>query len=223
MQEFLVSDMKDIKVIIFDFDETMYYSSTIRDFYINFIKKTIMTLSSKSEEETLILMKEVGFTKENKASPSFSSSCGRFGITKQQWDDYRIDNFFEIDYATAEVIDGKLLKNLSEKFPLYIVTNEIYKNLLIKAKNMNINLDFFKKLYAPSPEQLGNYFTKKQIYEEIIKNEGVKSNEVLVIGDRIKVDVNPVLELGGNGLIVKHPNEIKEFFDKHIQVKKTSK
>ena len=64
------------------------------------IESTILNLSSLTEMETDSLMKEVGFTMENKASPSFSSSCERFGIQKNAWDNYRIDNFFEINYKS---------------------------------------------------------------------------------------------------------------------------
>ena len=94
MKEYLCSNVKNVKVLVFDFDETLYYSPDVREYYIKYIKSTILNLSSLTEMETDSLMKEVGFTMENKASPSFSSSCGRFGIQKNAWDNYRIDNFF---------------------------------------------------------------------------------------------------------------------------------
>lgn len=213
MKEYFCSSAKNFKVIVFDFDETLYYSPDVREYYIRYIKKTILNLSNLSEEQTDSLMQEVGFTMENKASPSFSSSCGKFGIEKSAWDNYRIDNFFEINYKNAESIDNKLLNELSNHYPLYIVTNEAYKNILIKAEKLGIDISMFKKIFAPSVEALlgGNVKTKKELYREIIESEKVLPSEVLVIGDRIKVDVEPMLELGGNGLIVTKPKEIEDF------------
>ena len=113
MKEYFCSDPKTFKVLVFDFDETLYYSPDIREYYIRYIKNTILKLSNLSESEADSLMEEVGFTMENKASPSFSSSCGRFGIEKSAWDNYRIDNFFEINYKNAESIDNSVLLDLS--------------------------------------------------------------------------------------------------------------
>lgn len=213
MKEYLCSNVKNVKVLVFDFDETLYYSPDVREYYIKYIKSTILNLSSLTEMETDSLMKEVGFTMENKASPSFSSSCGRFGIQKRAWDNYRIDNFFQINYKNAESIDNNILRKLSTHYPMYVVTNEVYKNILIKAERLGIDLSIFKKLLAPSAEALlsGNAKTKKELYQDIIESEHVMSNQVLVIGDRIKVDVEPMLELGGNGLVVTRPKEIEEF------------
>lgn len=45
MEKFIKTSLKDIKVIIFDFDETLYYSSNIREYYINYIFNTIKTLT----------------------------------------------------------------------------------------------------------------------------------------------------------------------------------
>ena len=110
-------------------------------------------------------------------------------------------------------IDNNILKKLSTHYPMYVVTNEVYKNILIKAERLGIDLSIFKKLLAPSAEALlsGNAKTKKELYQDIIESEHVMSNQVLVIGDRIKVDVEPMLELGGNGIVVTRPKEIEEF------------
>lgn len=218
MKEYFCSDPKTFKVLVFDFDETLYYSPDIREYYIRYIKSTILKLSNLSESETDSLMEEVGFTMENKASPSFSSSCGRFGIEKSAWDNYRIDNFFEINYKNAESIDNSVLLNLSKRYPLYIVTNEAYKNILIKAERLGIDVTVFKKIFAPSSEALrsGNVKTKKERYTEIINSEHISPSEILVIGDRVKVDVDPMLELGGNGLIITRPYEIEEFVKQNL-------
>lgn len=99
MEKFIKTSLKDIKVIIFDFDETLYYSSNIREYYINYIFNTIKTLTKVkdwTDEDILNKMAEIGFTKENKTSPSFTSSCNKFGVEREDWNNYKIDNTSKI-------------------------------------------------------------------------------------------------------------------------------
>ena len=99
MENYIKTSLKDIKVIIFDFDETLYYSSNIRDYYINYIFNTIKTLTKVkdwTDDDILNKMAEIGFTKENKTSPSFTSSCNNFGVEREDWNNYKIDNTSKI-------------------------------------------------------------------------------------------------------------------------------
>ena len=196
MKEYLCSNVKNVKVLVFDFDETLYYSPDVREYYIKYIKSTILNLSSLTEMETDSLMKEVGFTMENKASPSFSSSCGRFGIQKRAWDNYRIDNFFLLNYKNAESIDNNILRKLSTHYPMYVVTNEVYKNILIKAERLGIDLSIFKNIYTNNFVDLD--FSKKKYYEKIMSENGVSPSEVMAIGDNYKNDIIPAKKLKMN-------------------------
>jgi FMN phosphatase YigB (HAD superfamily) len=136
--------------------------------------------------------------------------CSNFGISKQSWDNYRVDNFFEFDYDNADTVSHNTLTLLSKKYPLFLVSNEVKQNLNIKAKKLGIDTTLFQKIYAPSKETLNSHPTKKDIYKTIIASLHLKANEVIVIGDRLLVDVQPLLELGGSGFVIKHPSEIDE-------------
>lgn len=216
MKFFKADSNREIKVVIFDFDETMYYSEDIRKYYIEFIKKTIMTLGNHTEEEAIRLMNEVGITIENKNAPSFNSSLPHFGITREQWDDYRIDHYFEIDYTKAQIVDNDYYKRLAAKYRLYIASNELYKNIIEKADRMGIELTPFYKIYAPQIEELNTYPKKSQLYKMIKESEGVDFDQMLVIGDRMKVDILPMVELGGNALFISTPKEIMNFCDEKL-------
>ena len=206
-------DKHKCKVLIFDFDETLYYSHNMKDYYVNYILTTLQNLTDLTKEKALELMNKYGFTSNNGERVSFGKNCDKFGVTKQQWNNYRIDNFFQIDYSSAEIVDNSLLNDLSKLFNLYIVSNEILENLEYKAKMLNIDLSVFKKIYAPLKKDVLNYKSSKQeIYKQIIEEENCKPQEVFAIGDRYAVDVQPLIELGGTGLLVKRPSEISDFF-----------
>jgi FMN phosphatase YigB (HAD superfamily) len=211
MEKYLVDgfSFKNIKAIIFDFDKTLYFSENLEQYYANFIKKTIMTLGNYTENEAVHLMEEWGFTGDKK-TPSFAKVCTNFGISKESWDNYRVEQFFEFDYENADTVKNKTLQKLASYYPLFLVSNEVKGNLITKAEKLSINYTIFQKIYAPSKEELNTYPTKKQIYDTIIKSLNIKPNEVFSVGDRLLVDVQPLLELGGSGFVITHPSEIDD-------------
>ncbi len=208
MEEYFNVKKRKIRAIVFDFDETLYASPNTRKLYIQYIKNTVMTLGGHDESTTLRLMEELGFTENNKASPSFRASCEYFGITKQQWDGYRIDNFFEIDYENAQTVSLATLKQLKRTYPLFIASNEVKENVQIKALKLNIDLSVFDEIYAPQKKEINNYMDKKNMYLSVAKKLNIDIKCLLVVGDRYKVDAQPMLELGGNAIIIKRPDEI---------------
>ena len=210
-------DPKKIKAIIFDFDETMYFSPTIKAEYNKYIKKTVMALSNLSEKETLCLMDKLGFTGGGEKRLSFTKTCECFGVSKHAWDEYRIKNFFEIDYAKATIAPNALYQNLGKKFALYIASNEVLDNVLHKAKRLGIELSPFKKIMAPTPKNLHPYSSKEQSFFAIQKLENCRFDEMLIIGDRYNVDIQPLEKLGGHGVLVKTTNDIVEFFETFLK------
>lgn len=204
---------KKIKVVVFDFDETMYFSKSIKAEYNEYIKKTALALSNLSEKQVVDLMEELGFTSGGEKRLSFTTNCGKFGISKDDWNNYRLHNFFEIDASHAQIVPNELYKKLAKTHALYIASNEILDNVLHKAKRLGIDLAPFKQIFAPTPRTLQNYQSKQQSFLDIQKIEGCKFDEMLVIGDRYNVDIQPLEELGGHGVLVKNTDEIVEFFE----------
>lgn len=204
---------KDIKVIVFDFDETMYYSPNINQTYQKYILQVVQDLTKKSKEESYELLNKFGFMSNGEKRISFGKNCEKFGVTKQQWNEYRIDKFFEIDYDLASVVDNELYRKLAEKYILVIVSNEIMENLLIKANKLNIQLHNFCKIYSPNKTNVLNYKSDKtEAFRQICADFDCKSDEIFAIGDRYSVDIEPLINIGGNGLLVENTKEIEEFF-----------
>ncbi|MBE7073476.1 MAG: HAD family hydrolase [Clostridiales bacterium] len=207
---------ENLKVIIFDFDETMYYSSNIKQFYVEYIKKTLRSLTKHSDEKILELMKENGFTSGGETRVSFGKNCLKFGVTPQQWNAYRIDNFFQIDYDNAEVVNNDILKELSDVYKLYIVSNEIYENIEFKAKKLGIDLSPFTLVAPKKCNVLDNKFSKQDAYQNILDENDVSAKQAMVFGDRYNVDILPLENLGGQGVLVKHPREIEEYIKENL-------
>ena len=204
-------DFRQYKVFIFDFDETMYYSSTIKATYLNYLRRVLNDLTNFSEEDIEAKLEQYGFKGDGSTRVSFGKNCEKFGITKQQWNNYRIDNFFEIDYQNAIIADNAVYTTLAQIGKLFIVSNEIKENIILKAQKLGIDLTPFKKIYAPSKADVLNYdSSKKIVYETILNNEGISPQSAIVFGDRYLVDISPMEELGGKGVLIKRADELNK-------------
>ena len=200
-----------LKALIFDFDETLYFSPTLKRDYVNYVKQTVMDLSGRNEAEAMALLEEYGFTAGGDKRVSFGSCCEKFGIPKEKWDAYRIGRFFQIDYASAVAVDNGLIAGLAGRFRLFLVSNEIEGNLRFKAEKLGIDLAPFS-VRAPKPEELKNYRSKAQVYRQIEEELGCGYPAMMAVGGRFHVDIEPLLELGGCGAEVHHPDEIAALF-----------
>ena len=198
-----------VKAVVFDFDETMYYSPTQNDAYVRYISNAILNLSNFTENKAKEIIKEFGFDKVGQARVSFGKNCEKFGIRQSAWNEYKIDNFFEIDYDNATIVPNNLYFELSQKLPIFIVSNEIKENLLYKASKLKIDLLPFKNIYAPTKAN-PIMIEKKDMMLQIINTLNIEKNNLLAIGDRYNVDIKPCVELGGAGIEVCDTQEVEK-------------
>lgn len=199
---------KSIKSIIFDFDETLYYSETMQDEYINFIKNSVMDLTGQSEDKVVSLMSEIGFVKDNQSRPRMRNSVVHFGSSIEAWDKYRENHFFIPDASKIISVNNESLAKLKQLFSLSIVSTEMVANIKTKAEKYNIDLSNFKYIYGSTSYETTT--EKSTFYKEIISKEEITPKEVVVIGDRFKVDIQPLLDMGGNGILIKTNKDLEQ-------------
>ena len=198
----------DIKIIAFDFDETFYKSDNMRALYLDYIRRTFKMLCEFDDEKIERIMQERGYTLESKVAPSFSQICTEYGVSEKDYHNYRIVNNFEIDYANAKVVDIKILKQFKKKYKIYIVSNEIDRLLYKKMERLKIPSEMFDGIYC-TPIDAMKTKSKDKPYLEILKKNKLSPKNLLVVGDRYKVDIEPALNLGANGILVNGPEEIE--------------
>ncbi len=206
MKEFTNSNLsyQDIRIIIFDFDGTLYYHNNIEKRYADYLKKVVLNLSYSPTIKANI-DKEVYNNKyliKNEDKISFSEICEEyFSVYRPDWEKYKITQFFEPAYKSTTTISNDILKSLSEKYKLIIVSNELKEHIYYKASKLGIDLSYFESIYSPS---IKHYHTclKSEIYRNIINNYLLDNSEFFVIGDTFHSDIEPILRLGGNGLLV---------------------
>jgi len=198
-----------IKLIIFDFDGTLYPRNIYLDEYYNFALKSIMKLFDKTQEEALKILNENNIQIEKELrNGSISKTMMKLGLTIKEWNSYR-DKNFDVSY---KINKNMVLKNeldiLRKLYSLALFSNnssyalsKIINKLGIPKKYFSIILTSDSKTkLKPSIEG----------FRFIIKEYKVLSKEVLSIGDRYEIDILPVLKIGGNGILIEHEKDLLE-------------
>ena len=205
-------DAKDIKCVIFDFDNTMYYSDTQLEAKLAWLQNAIVTLGGKTQAQAKELMLKTGFTACNPHQPSFSSHLPLFGITMDAWQEYQSETRYFVD--NVQIVPNVYYETLRAKYPLYIVTNSFVHDINIKAEKYGIDFNSFK-IYGC--EHGKKHMNKKETYAKIAEDLNLSPKNLLIIGDRLKIDIFPLLELDGNGVLVSNTDEVKTVIEELLQ------
>ena len=210
LTKYITSDLDKIKVIIFDFDETLYYSPNILRLSLEYKRQALMDMKGCTQAEADELLARYGYTLENKHAEAFGNNMVNFGLTEEIWNEYKKEKTFVPPANEVEVLPNDLLKSLANKYKLYIVSRDIYENIVMKCKLYKIDLSNFSAVICPRAEN--NYFTpadKSTFYSEILRENDISASQAIVFGDRYKVDIAPILTLGGNGVQIQTITDLK--------------
>lgn len=195
---------KNIGIVIFDFDDTLYKYLNWKgynEFLIENIRKFFVDLSD--EQFNYLLKKYKIINSDRVVENTAKLLLDMHGSTKE------LVNFlktikFPCNWQEGKILNQNLLKELSKRYKLIIVSNSSKENIKFVSKNMGINLKYFAKI-------LSNQFnkedlTKSSVFKQIIKSENLPPCKILMVGDSIKHDLLPAKKLGIKTLLIKDWN-----------------
>ena len=133
------------------------------------------------------------------------------GMGLQAWNNYR-DTNFHIKIEEEKIVDKKVLYDITRSFPVFLLTNNTLSEVSALLSQMNISKKIFKKIItADSGEYKGD---KLEGIKLISKISGIALKNILSVGDKYWVDIEPFIKIGGNGFLVKNPEDIKDLWER---------
>lgn len=204
-----------MKVIIFDFDDTLHRGND----WTNWGKfvEAFLTNEFNSNKKAVEFMKKHNITYLTNGQKIAKAMIDETG-SANSFVKFQSDNIFPLTLETIRHVDGEKIKELSNHYKLYIVSNNTVKYIKHYLKIWKININSFVNIYQ------NNFFksnaTKGVIYAKILKQESVLPEESLVIGDNYKNDIVPALELGMNGYHVKSLEDVTGKIEELIKIKR---
>lgn len=174
------------KALIFDLDNTIYPVSSIAD---DLFRDLFALLDAKA----LHLSKaDIGDAKDQiKRRPyHLVAEEFRFGDELTQQGNEMIKNF-SYDGPIHPFDDYHQLRTIP--LPKYLVTTGFTNLQWSKVEKMGLEKDF-EEIHIVDPER--SSLTKKDVFEDIMKRHGYKSEDLLVIGDDPLSEIKAAFELG---------------------------
>lgn len=200
-----INNAKEIKAIVFDFDDTMYFQKNAEDRYLLYSKNMVHALTGLSMD--IIEQKFVEFNYVKGASrPRLRELVGYFGDYKNAYDKFRTQYFYIPDAETTEIVDSQILNKFRSKYKLFLVSGEYEFNVRKKADVLGIDLSVFDEVIGAIDP--GVNVEKVAIYQSLMDKYELCANQMCAIGDRYKVDLEPLIKLGGGGFLV---SELRDF------------
>ncbi len=192
----------DVKVIIFDFDYTLYQNLDWGiDWYDNVIRPLRRMLSFLTMDEFDRLCKKYNV----RGSRVFENTCllikdEKLPCSIKDFRDLTQTFRFEADYENAQLFPSDLLEKLAKTYPLYVVSNTAESKIKFDCDKMHLDLSPFKGVYQNRFDE--NDLSKAPDFKMIADNEGVEYSKVLVVGDSEIHDLEPASRLGMQTLLM---------------------
>lgn len=196
-----------IKVVIFDFDDTLYSDTNPlpwKNFCIKTVEYFLKKLKVEDSENILNIVKNSGFS--DRQLIKFIVSLG--AKEKDVKDYMKSHNIEGNAFENCKKVSNTTLRDFQQYFVMYIVSNSLETSVQDNMELLKIDSSFFKDIISNKED------SKKGEYENIIKREGTLPNELLVIGNSYSSDILPALEIGANGKVVTSADFLfEDFFD----------
>ncbi len=194
-----------IKVVIFDFDDTLYSDTNPlpwKNFCIKTVEYFLKKLKVEDSENILNIVKNSGFS--DRQLIKFIVSLG--AKEKDVKDYMKSHNIEGNAFENCKKVSNTTLRDFQQYFVMYIVSNSLETSVQDNMELLKIDSSFFKDIISNKED------SKKKEYENIIKREGILPNELLVIGNSYSSDILPALEIGANGKVVTSADFLFEDF-----------
>lgn len=204
----------NFKLIIFDMDGTLY---DLKDVLSATFQMQVKFLSLKlqiSERKAISLLEENNVYPEvKKESKSATELFIRMGLDIDEWSQYR-DAYFPVESIdVSKSVDNSLLVEFAKMSPLILLSSNSYSCIQRVFSHIDISFDNFTEVICSDHFSERKQFTKKGAMLMIKEKYTIGSDDMLSIGDRYKTDIQPMLEIGGSGVLLRRNNYLSHVYD----------
>ncbi len=201
------------RLIIFDVDGTFYdLDDIVLDNYnmqVDFFSKQ---KRMNKEDVRYLFEKNSILPYKSEHGRSATEFFLRNGIDAEAWKTYREKYmpFWSIQQETS--VSNKLLEQFSELAKLVLLSSNTLENIKNTLNWLKIDLSLFDNIFCSTTDCGGEPFRKLTAVPFIISRYKIDVRSVLCIGDRYESDIRPLVELGGDGVLINKPGDLKEVY-----------
>lgn len=209
-------NLKKIKCVIVDFDETLYsYGDSSTEEYEDYLveKNLLPEIPDKYEKGKYL----------KKIYQNYHSIKAIFAyIHDNNMDDSEFRDFYnkvvwDVRTDKTVFIEPNIIKELSKYYPVYIVSDSAKKYLEFYLGEAKINKDWFAGIYSNTYDD--ETYSKIPVMKRIMNETGLKPSEIIMIGDSENSDIKPAKLLGFQTKHIKNVFETTEILKELTNLK----
>lgn len=211
-------NLKKIKCVILDFDSTMYSGgdwSHEGECFGNFlVEQNLLSEIGDSEDRINYLY--------DKYPQYHLIQCIFAYLHENGLDDgifrkYNDDVICEIRGENTVFINPKIVANLAKYYKVYIISDSSVPYLEFYLNHAKIDKKNFQAILSNEYNDEG--YTKIPMMKKVLKETGLKSDEIIMIGDSEKSDITPAKLVGFQTFLVDHVSETEKILQDLINLK----
>ena len=200
--------MEKYDLIIFDLDGTLYDLKDLVEFGFELSIGYLLDIQKYKKEDAIKLLYDNNIypfiSEKAKSTTQLFASLG-FDINK--WNEYRSSRFAYQLIKKENATNNEVLTKLKSHSKIVLLTNNTKENVDNILRQIDINPNIFDSIHLNNKNVVD--LSKQKLMEDIIKEYSVSKNKVLSIGDRYNVDALPLLNIGGESLIISNPHALE--------------
>lgn len=200
-----------IKLIILDLDGTLY---DINDVVKTVYQNQVSFLSSKlnktrQEVETFFAQNDV-FPYVTRESKSATELFARIGINIEEWKAYRNTHFDVSAIIKSRAVNENVIRSLATNTKMILLSSNTSFTIEKILTHLCISKVIFCEIICSDLYPSEQCFNKKTAMKYLSSKFNVPFDSMLSIGDRFQTDIRPLLELGGNGILIMSPKSLEK-------------
>ena len=197
------------RLIIFDMDGTLYRLDAV--------------LPAVYEIQIAFLMNKKGWTRD-KAVSFFSDNCvyphvveksrsatrlfQELGFDLKEWNSFREARFPFDAVEPSSAVSGNLMAGFGELGASILVTSNSRMNAERILEKIGIGRSCFAQIICNDSDFSEQRFSKEEIFKRLLDRYSLPLQQAFSIGDRYLTDIEPMLKLGGSGVLVSSPESL---------------
>lgn len=202
------------KLIVLDVDGTLYPLGSVAGRNFSFGASILADHLSITEAEAKKKMTDFGIKpyvcSDNKSITAFVISNG---VSAEIWNQYRNQRFDLSGIDRADCASPDVLREMAKQYVTVLLSSNTITNVRKVLKHIQIDeKEFADIICIDTVSKTEIPFSKKDQMRRLCEKYSISPAEMVSVGDRYQTDIEPVLKLGGLGVLVQRPRSIDQLF-----------
>ncbi len=198
------------RLIVFDMDGTLYGLDAVMPLVYETQIAFLRLKTNVSRDEAVSFFNDnCVFPFVSEKSRSATRLFQESGFDLQEWNEFREARFPFDAIAPNAAVSMATMEGFRLSGTCVLVTSNSQKNADRILDKIGIRPTVFNRIVSNDPSPNKRPFKKSDAFRRLLDDYSVQPHRAFSIGDRFPTDIEPMLSLGGNGVLVSAPESLQ--------------